>query len=329
MGKRKLSETHSYFVCDHTGLPLKSATCYIPLISEGGKLQKRGNYCNWESALSAVERYSAWSDDGAHERAVRHIQYILGGIVPDWTRSDVSKLEHLGGTLTPTEWHAHCCSTDRQVQAVRISAATGALDTILVSPGDAGALDLSAHFDATPSRLELERSTLKHQHRGVVVYSAQSVACESAAAAGNFAEELLHGDVVVAHVVHEDCFVTRTRYIDLTLEDYAAICAVTTSRKKRKGRAIVVKKIDDDCQVQTVEEYTEERRFLQDVFKKFEAKGSKDAHCPREVAGCAAMPPPSGKDLAAIARFRGLPFPSGGGASRELSARETACPSRA
>jgi len=38
MGKRKLNDTHSFFVCDHTGVPLKRATCYIPVISPAGKL---------------------------------------------------------------------------------------------------------------------------------------------------------------------------------------------------------------------------------------------------------------------------------------------------
>jgi len=49
---------------------------------------------------------------------------------------------------------------------------------------------------------------------------------------------------------------------------------------------------------------------MADEFKAFEARGSKDAHCPRGVANCAVMPPPSGKELAQIAFFEACRIPT-------------------
>jgi len=63
---------------------------------------------------------------------------------------------------------------------------------------------------------------------------------------------------------------------------------------------------------------------MADEFKAFEARGSKDAHCPREVAKCTVMPPPSGKELAQIAILRGLPHPDGDASERAAKALERA-----
>ena len=103
---------------------------------------------------------------------------------------------------------------------------------------------------------------------------------------------------MVSQVVYEECVFPRVRCIDILIEE----CIISTPLKKRKTRA-VQKKATPSATTQTIEEFKEERARMADEFKAFEARSSKDAHCPREVAKCAIMPPPNGKELAQIAIF--------------------------
>ena len=48
MGKRKLGNLH-YFSCDYTGFPMAEQSCYCPHWDATDRLQKKGNFCNWES----------------------------------------------------------------------------------------------------------------------------------------------------------------------------------------------------------------------------------------------------------------------------------------
>lgn len=328
MGKRKLNETQSFFVCDHTGVPLKRATCYIPVICANGKLLKRGNYCNWESAMAAAMRYTEWPDSDAQSRAVSHIQNILGGVIPDYTLADITKLDHLGGTLSQAEWHAHCCTTTRSVQAVRIDAETGGKCILLLSPSEPGRLDISS-FIHNSTVIELPHKSLKLHNRKIIVYWDNDARLDPSKTYNATANELFntnyfYGDVLVAQVVYEECVFARVRCTDILIEE----CTTSAPVKKRNVRAIQ-KKSTPNSITQTVEEFAEERARMADAFKAFEAHGSKDAHCPREVAKCAIMPPPSGKELAQIATFRGLPHPDGDASARAAKALEKASLARA
>jgi len=329
MGKRKLDDTHSFFVCDHTGVPLKRATCYIPVISPAGKLTKRGNFCNWESAMAALLQYKEWPDkdaSGGVTRGVQHIQKLLGGIIPDYTLADITKLDHLGGTLSQIEWHEHCCNTTRSLQAVRIDALTGAKVAVLLPPGDEpGRLNTSTVFGVT---LGLETREMppsgKLTNRKIVVYWDRDARFDESKSYNTtvndiFGCDYIYGDVVVSHVVYEECVFPRVRCTDILIEE----CISNKPAKKKKTRGLK-NEPPPNVNTQTVEEFNEERARMAHEFKAFEARGSKDAHCPREVANCSVMPPPSGKELAQIAFFRGLPHPDGDASERAAKALEKA-----
>jgi len=120
--------------------------------------------------MAAVVRYSEWPDKDAHWRAVSHIQTLLVGIIPDHTLADVTKLDHFGGTLSQIEWHEHCCTATRPLQAVQIHALTGAKVGILLPPGDKpGTLDTSAILP-NASVLKLPHQSSKISNRKIVVY---------------------------------------------------------------------------------------------------------------------------------------------------------------
>jgi len=330
MGKRKLNDAHSFFVCDYTGVPLKRATCYIPVISPAGKLTKCGNFCNWESAMAALLQYKEWPNKdaaGGITRGVHHIQTLLGGIIPDNTLADITKLDHLGGTLTQMQWHGHCCTTTRPMQAVRIDALTGAKVVVLLPPGnEPGTLNTSTVFGFAfgLTRREMPHRSGKLTSRKIVVYWDSDARFDDSKPYNSTAHDLfdgdyIYGDIVVSQVVYEECVFPRVRCTDIQIEE----CISNKPAKKKKTRGLKNESPPNGT-TQTVEEFKEERARMADEFKAFEARGSKDAHCPREVAKSSVMPPPSGKELAQIAFFRGLPHPDGDASERAAKALETA-----
>jgi len=249
--------------------------------------------------MAAVLQYKEWPDkdaSGGVTRAVHHIQTLLGGIIPDNTLADITKLDHLGGTLSQMEWHEHCCTTTRPLQAVRIDALTGAKVVVLLPPGDKpGRLNTSTIFG-----FSLGLNTLEMPHSGkptsrkIVVYWDNDARLDPSKTYNNSANDLFdvnyfYGDVVVAKVVYDECVFPLVRCTDILIEE----CISNKPVKKRKTRGC---KNDSTPNVntQTVEEFKEERARMADEFKAFEARGSKDAYGPREVANCAVMPPPSG-----------------------------------
>jgi len=274
--------------------------------------------------MATLLQYKEWPDkdaSGGVTRGVQHIQTLLGGIIPDNTLADITKLDHLGGTLSQMEWHEHCCTTTRPPQAVRINALTGAKVVVLLPPGDKpGTLDISTIIPKS-TLIEMPHSG-KPTSRKLAVYWDNDARLDRSKTYNNSANDLFdvnyfYGDVVVARVVYEECVFPRVRCTDILIEE----CISNKPAKKRKTRGF---KNDSspNGNTQTVEEFKEERARMADEFKAFEARGSKDAHCPREVANCTVMPPPSGKELAQIAFLRGLPHSDGDASERAAKALE-------
>ena len=155
--------------------------------------------------MATVMQYKEWPDkdaSGGVTRAVYHIQTLLGGIIPDDTLADITKLDHLGGTLSQMEWHKHCCTTTRPLQAVRIDALTGAKVVVLLPPGDKpGRLNTSAIIPKS-TLFEMPHSG-KPTSRKIVVYWDSDARLDPSKTYNNSANDLFnvnyfYGDVVVA-----------------------------------------------------------------------------------------------------------------------------------
>ena len=88
----------------------------------------------------------------------------------------------------------------------------------------------------------------------------------------------------------EICFKPRKRYINFTKQNYDEVFASKKKRTEKKSK---------DVQGVSTADYAEIKDKMDAEFAAYEAEVSKDAELPGENKG-ASMPPPSGKELAAL-----------------------------
>lgn len=297
MGKRTL-HGHSYYQCDHTGLPLRDATCYLPLVDKTtGRVQKKGHYANWESVMLTILRKNDWPDPEAADRARMHVKSEAHGQMPMAMLADERQLEHFGGPLTPTEWHKHCC---KSVWVSGVLLNPGALPetAIVQSDGEQG-LAAAQSFGAEECisvDVQVDSSTRLHIH------FKEAADAKKNEIASKLAGRDVFGAALVTKSKEEKCFMQRWRFVDMSIEDVSPTEPHTPTRKRAKNSAPRPPIPDGDAPSLT--NYLKTKAAMSDTFKAFEANLSKDAMRPDTLRCGTTMPSPTGAELAEIAYRR-------------------------
>lgn len=216
MGKRTIAG-RSFKTCDHTGMPLPPGpACYMPLISKDGKVQKKGHYCNWESAMAAVNQL----DEASKDQATEHIRQVLGGVVPVAELADVEQLVHFGGPLGAAEWQGLCLKSHASVQSVIIrSGKDGSVEPIEVPLDEHGQMDATGILSDDATRVDIKRSNFRPKDRQIIAHFSPSGQVENRVASKMFRMDI-KGDVVVSVLTRELCFLPRERYVPFAVKEF-------------------------------------------------------------------------------------------------------------
>eukprot|EP00962_Isochrysis_galbana_P042564 scaffold15973_cov137-Isochrysis_galbana.AAC.11 len=289
MVKRTLHK-RSFTQCDLSGLPLPAKRfCYLPVIAENGKVQKKGQYANWECVMRAIELHT-WPDAAAQSRAVDHVKSWLFGAVPK--PADVGLLDHFGGCMDAAEWHNHCVVSRSPVSVVRVLT-NGTFETIDMP---------EACSQGVPTGVKMFDG-----RELVVFYDTNPDPWEPNPVASELAKmPNLTGPVIMALSFEDtESFMPRHRYVPCTVTDLL-----------RKPLEPPTK--DDGAS--TLAQFRAASKAMAGTFKAYEAERSKYAVAPNTITPGMVMPAPSGAELAAVARLRGL----GGGSPRSSAPRAPA-----
>jgi hypothetical protein len=281
----------SFTQCDLSGLPLRhSSVPYLPVVSAEGKTHKKGQFANWECVMRAIE-LTDWPDAEARANSVAHVRAKLHGMIPDGALANVELLEHFGGHMDAAQWHLHCQTDEMPVSAVCFYA-DGTMDT-----------------DSIPSNYVLGQELQACGHTDIYLDGCELVVFwdTSATEPNPKARELanmpeLVGVVTMVLCIDDECFMRRKRYVHCTPQD------LDPPIRKRKPP------LSENAS--TLAEFKAASKRMATDFKAHEAEMSKDAVMPNTMAPGMVMPAPTGAELAAVARMRGL-----GGGSPPSTAR--------
>lgn len=285
MVKRTIHK-RSFTQCDLSGLPLPPKRfCYLPVVALDGKVQKKGQYANWECVMRAIE-LTDWPDAAAQARAEDHVRSWLYGAVP--TPAEVGLLDHFGGCMTVSEWHEHCIRSATPVPVVRVLT-DGTMESIEMP---------AACCTGVPTGVKLFDGRELVVFWNVTDEEPNPKACELAKMPD------LTGDVIMALAFEDaESFMPRTRYVP---------CTITDLLRKPLEYA--------NSGAATLAQFRAASKCMAGNFKAYEAERSKDAVAPNTITPGMVMPAPSGAELAVVARLRGL----GGGSPRSSAPRSRA-----
>ena len=310
MGKRNL-HGKAYYTCDWTGIPMAASNAYMPVF-KGGKMAKKGSYCNWE-AVCAHARKLFGDDDmsvEAFEKLTEHVEEVTGTFpLQDYKGSDdplhFSQLDHFGGPLTPLAWAATCARQLPPISAVKITGSGEVMDVLLTAEGDSYPF---AKYLTTPymlpddkrmelAKVEVKRAKLKGRDLCVFYYPDRNGLARNAAVSRMLKVEV-YGDVLLVAKTREANHWKHTRYVGFTPASYATIF----EKKKRTAPAKPAAAIEPA-------EWKELLGEMNTALTDFEASVSKGAQEPGELARGAVMPPATGKELVVAATALGYAQP--------------------
>lgn len=277
MGKRKM-HGDTFYQCDYTGFPMRSAYCYMPTWDANGKLVKKGSYCNWESVLAHAAAPENLSTAPELEKIKTHVVGITGtdrmSQAPDY-----KELYHMKGTMSPSAFHEACTTTEEAIMGVKISS-DGEVFECLLTPREG-----SFHFEDYLHKPYCYTGPPQHFHSmrkksggaakdlTVLYYPSRNTGIPDLPAnqvASNVFKMQLHGDVLMVQQSREQSFMPRERYVTYTRTDF-----VEQFMKKRKRSPI-------EAPAMSTEDYATAKKQMQDSLSKFEAEVSKDAKTPVE-----------------------------------------------
>tara|TARA_Y100001963_G_C6722972_1_gene420000 strand:- start:45 stop:956 length:912 start_codon:yes stop_codon:yes gene_type:complete len=288
MGKRKLHTT-SFWQCDWTGLPMRSAHCYWPSWSAAGKLIKKGSYCNWESVMAHAmhQLENKEISDVEYEKVIDHVHGLTD--CPITPAPHYDELQHTKGRMSAEEFHRQCCRQEHPITAVKISP-NGDVFELLVHPdGDNIRFDDYLHkpfaYLAPPSTFHSMRKKGRGDRDLSVWYYATKELPHNHTASNLFKMQL-YGDVLLVQQTREQCFMPRERYVGFTKQQFD-----DQFSKKRK-------RVEAQCM--TSAQYDEVKKKMQATLNTYEEKAAEFA------APCVPTraPPTDGKMLAKKAKER-------------------------
>ena len=318
MGKRKL-HGRAYHQCDWTGFPMRNSNCYMPTWHKGpgGKLCKRGSYCNWESVMAharhrlVVEKLITEEE---HTRIREHVEQVCGGALEGVEQHHFSFLEHFKDETeawTPVsdvplnrsmqEYHAKCCETVEEVTAVKV-AASGEVFELIMDPHDgkfcfeqyvARPYMLQGGEHGLASFQSLRRGNKSKDRELTVFYWPFKNGLPFNNTASTLFKMQIYGDALVVQQTNEACFMPRNRYVHFTRQAFDE--AFTKKRKRAPAEAPALTEV----------EYSDLKEEMRSSLAGFEQTISSSAQRPQELARAATMPAPSASELTEVARLLG------------------------
>lgn len=303
MGKRKLNGT-SFWQCEWTGFPMKSAHCYWPCTSATGKLVKKGSYCNWESVMAhaklLLEKHEIEPDE--HGRVVTHVENITGTIVEPAPHYE--ELAHTKGRMNALDFHNACVYQSHPISAVKISPC-GDVFEVLVHPekSDSGRFFFADYlhkpytYHGPPSTFHSMRKKGKSgPDRDLSVWYFAAKELPHNPVASNLFKMQLYGDVLLIQQSREQSFMPRERFVSFNKAQFdEQFC------KKRKRTEV---------QCLTGTQYEEIKAKMQQSLNAYEKDASALAAPPKDTSRMAAPAALNGKSLAQKVKARG-PTPGG------------------
>ena len=290
MGKRKLGNT-TFYQCDWTGFPMKTAHCYWPVWTSSNKLQKKGAYCNWESVVADVN--AAQLPDEQHTRIMAHICQICGE-EPE-PAPHYEQLSHTKGTMTEREFHKACTAQTKAIYGVLIKHTGEVTEKTIDADEDCFAKAIS---DTFPSTLQCFYSTRKKSVKGVdkelcVWYGADPEKKSLNTTASNLFKMSLYGHVLIVQVSREASFRPRERYISYTKAEYDEYFS------KRRKKA--------ETQSLSSAQYSKLKAQMQDDLNHYESTASQTAVPPQQMSTQTTARKTDGRSLAAKVKARAAP----------------------
>ena len=283
MGKRKLCEGKSYFSCDYTGFPMGSSNCYMPSWDATGRVQKKGNYCNWESvhaaAVQGLER-----DDPELAKIREHLIEVCGKLPEE--APPQSSLQHIKGDtegvkFDEREWHVECCRVKDEITAVKLCA-DGGVEQVCIDSNDGSYDTLTKCF----SKAVIPRKGKTTPDVAVYWDQTKNLADTLNLKAEMILKQRIYGDCYLVFTKGELCYTARERLLDFTEADYE-------THFVRKKKAKVAKGVTD-------EQYAEQRKHMQAELDAVEKTFTDSAKDPQSYSAVKRMPPSSGKKLALL-----------------------------
>lgn len=308
MGKRKL-HNQNYFQCDWTGLPMKTANCFMPGWTLDDKLIKKGSYCNWESVIAHAQHIyhvEKQLEDKDLERIWNYVKTQMGGIIHSTTAPHFTDLEHFKseGTrnLTASEYHTACCYQTDEVSCVKITESGHAFE-LLLDPHE-GKFDFSKYIKSS-AKCEQEPSKIHPYRRGkhkemelcVFYYPDRRNGLELNTLASALFKMQVYGEILLVQCTKEASFMPRERYVNYTLQEFQD----NFVRKRKRST--------QDTASMNAEEYGVIKAEMQQSLCAFEQQVSSQAKPPPSLVKAAKLPPTNGRDLARLVKHeRGLPL---------------------
>ena len=299
MGKRKLNDT-SFYQCEWTGFPMKSAHCYMPTWSPTGKLTKKGSYCNWESVVA----HAAWLlehseiHEQEHQKICEHVEFITGVHVAKAPHFD--ELSHTKGSLDMHAFHLSCAQHTGPITAVKVSP-NGDVFEILLHPNE-GKFDFFSYMHKPYNHLMAlstfhsmrKKGSSKNTDRDLTVWYYPTRDLPHNPTASNLFKMQLYGDILLVQQSREACFLPRERFVSFNKTQFEE----QFTKKKRKAAA--------DPPSLSREAYDTLKEQMQATLNSYEQKMSSKALDPKEVSHTQTMVPTSGHKLAEKLKERGL-----------------------
>lgn len=309
MGKRKL-HAQTYFQCDWTGLPMRQTNCYMPDWNENGKLLKHGSYCCWEAVLAHAAEFPHLTSGAILSESVdklkriqEHINDLVGCTVlpaPHWSKLAWfarSTDEEFPSIRSPQEFFDIVTKVESPIVAVRIPT-DGIAHEVLCTATDVSdkfAAHLTKPFNLTslsPWTFNTVRKKANKDRDLTVFYWPGKNGLNFNQTASNAFKMQIYGDALVLQQTKEPCFLPRERYINYYQSNFHD---QFSNKNKRKDPQVCF----------TSEEYSVAKAQMASELQSVEDAASALASLPGELAKAAVLPPPSGKELAALLVARG------------------------
>eukprot|EP00965_Chrysotila_dentata_P078724 2595042-Pleurochrysis_carterae.AAC.5 len=311
MGKRQL-HGGVHYQCDWSGFAIPKVQCYLPTW-RGDRLIKRGVYCNWESVVAHAYHIAEHGDPALPafnlQRTLQYIKDVLHTL-PN-TAPHYTSLKHFTNGTDTYDYHSYLKHCERYTEPLVVIKCTPGSQqpTEIEIPPDDGGFDFAQHINLksylhpnhslssalTPviepvnikAKLGKDKCVLlaRYHTYDTGPYAANAVN----ALASQLTKTKVFGEALVLLAVNEACVHTRTRYVNLTKQDFMQ----NFQRKRKRGAS----ELHSLCS----KDYNELKSQMQLSLDGVEGQISLDAQQPHELAHAAVRPPMTGKELRRVA----------------------------
>jgi len=326
MGKRKL-HGKAYYCCDWTGYPMAAPNAYMPVF-KGGKMAKKGSYCNFESVVAhAQEMVKNGEMSQLDAYAVKqHVLEVTGGVaLPHSEQLHFTDLQHFGGDLDIYAYSAKCVML-HPMTGVKVSP-NGEVFEVLINPEvdeseEARAIEMHTgvqrmqypmeKYLTTPYMLardeghpraflstDVQKRPKLKQRDAVFFYHLQPNGLPHNHTASKIMKRDIYGDLLILVKTREPSLFEEPRYTHFTKQMYEHVF----EKKKRAPPPI------KPTAGMGTDEWEKLQGEMQTSVTDFEAAISKGAQQPGKLAKGAVMPPATGKELVVAAQMHGFERP--------------------